>query len=115
MEIDARSPKALLAQGLFFLGMLDAASQALSMSDKEFLELLSAIFRDLDIGDDFQSRVLLFHQSLDTQHKAFPAIMEGGNVYTKFVNGNTMALLAEAMTIQELVQDPDFPTSVDEL
>lgn len=114
-DFDAQSPKATLAQSLFFLGMLDAASQASNMNDKEFLQLFSAIFQDLNFEDDIKSRVLLFHQSLQTDHNAFAAIMKGGDLYTKFINGNTMAPVTAGMLVEEIVRDPRFPASVKEL
>ncbi len=60
-------------------------------------------------------KILLFHQSLDTEHGAFPAIMKGGELFTKFANGNTMAPLAGGMLIEELIEDQSFPASVEAL
>ncbi|MCP4669170.1 MAG: hypothetical protein GY849_22775 [Deltaproteobacteria bacterium] len=115
--VDMNSPKAKLAQGLFFVGMLDAISQTTNMSDKQFLELFKAVFTDLDyeFEDDYRARILLFHQSLNTEHGAFPAIMKGGELFTKFINGNTMAPIAGGVLIEELIEDPSFPASVEDL
>lgn len=116
-DIDTANPKAKLAQGLFFLGMLDAASQSADMDDGQFLDLFKAIFTDLDYEFDknYQSKLLLFHQSLATEHGAFPAIMKGVELFTKFANGNTTAPIAGGMLIEELVEDPAFPSSVEQL
>src|SRR3546814_12262093 len=38
-DVDTSSPKADLAQGLFYLGMVDAASQSTGMTDEQFLSL----------------------------------------------------------------------------
>ena len=116
-EIDMKNPKTKLAQGLFFMGMIDAASQAANMSDERFLELYKAIFTDLDyeFDDNYRSKILLFHQNLDTEHSAFTAIMKGGELFTKFANGNTMAPLTGGMLIEELVEDQSFPVSVEAL
>ena len=38
--------------------------------------------------------------------------MKGGDLFVKFINGNTMAPIAGGMLIEELVEDPKFPTSV---
>jgi len=116
-EIDPNNPKAKLAQGLFYLGMLDAASQCANLSDKQFLDLFNAVFTDLDyeFDEEFKSKILLFHQSLNTEHGAFPAIMKGGDLFVKFINGNTMAPIAGGMLIKELVEDPNFPSSLEAL
>ena len=116
-EAEKSPEKAKLAQGLFFLGMLDAASQAASLDDRQFLDLFKATFADLDYDFDqsYQTKLLLFHQSQNTKHGAFPAIMKGGELFTKFANGNTMAPIAGGMSIEELVQNPSFPASVEYL
>jgi hypothetical protein len=113
-DIEPNNPKAKLAQGLFFLGMIDAASQAADLSDEQFLELFNAVFTDLnyDFDEEFKEKILLFHQSLDTEHGAFSALMKGGDLFVKFINGNTMAPIAGGMLIEELVEDPKFPASV---
>tara|TARA_B110001469_G_scaffold86388_1_gene81811 strand:- start:6603 stop:7169 length:567 start_codon:yes stop_codon:yes gene_type:complete len=113
-DIDPDNPKAKLAQGLFFLGIVDAASQASNLNDEQFLDLFNAVFTDLDydFDEEFKEKIILFHQCLDTQHGAFPALMKGGDLFVKFINGNTMAPIAGGMLIEELVEDPKFPTSV---
>jgi len=112
-----RNPKLKLAQGLFFLGMIDAASQASDMSDGQFLDLFKAVFTDFDydFDENFQSKLLLFHQELATEHVAFPAIMKGGDLYTKFAQGNTATPLVGASLIKELVEDSSFPNSIEDL
>ena len=116
-DIDPNNPKAKLAQGLFYLGILDAASQAAKLSDEQFLDLFNAIYADLDyeFDEEFRLKILLFHQSLNTEHGAFPAIMKGGDLFVKFVNGNTMAPIAGGMLIEEIVENPDFPESLESL
>lgn len=108
-------PKTQLASALFFTGMIDAASQAAHLPDKEFLQLWSALFRDLDFDEPLRSRVLLFHQAAQTSHPAYAAIMKGGDVYTKFHNGNQMIVVLAGTFIEELVSSPEFPTSVEAL
>src|SRR3546814_8761780 len=46
------------------------------------------LFPDTTSSDLLSMRVLLFHQSLQTSHPAFPAVMRGGEIYMQFVNGN---------------------------
>lgn len=116
-EVYMNNPKAKLVQGLFFMGMLDAASQSANMSDKQFLDLFKAVFTDLDyeFEDDYRYRILLFHQSLNTGHGAFPAIIKGREFFAKFINGNTMAPIEVGMLIEELIEDPSFPASLEAL
>ncbi len=116
-NLDKNNPKVILAQGLFFMGLLDAASQAADLNDKQFMDLYKAIFTDLDyeFDENYRTKIILFHQSLNVNHNAFPAIIKGGDLYTKFASGNTMAPLAASMLIEELVTDDNFPASVDEL
>lgn len=117
MDFDISDPKAKLASGLFLLGVVDAASQASNMTDDQFLNLYKAVFVDLDHEYDksFSSRILLFHQSLDINHPAFSAIMKGGELFTKFTNGNAMAPVASGVLIEEFIDDPNFPASVEDL
>ena len=116
-DISLANPKLKLAEGLFFLGFIDAASQASNMSDEQFLDLFKAVFTDLDYDFDesFQSKLLLFHQELNTEHAAFPAIMKGGSLYNKFVQGNTGAPVVGARLIAALVEDSSFPNSIEDL
>ncbi len=116
-DSDIEREKLKLSQGLFFLGMIDAASQAASLDDSQFIGLFKAVFSDFDYDFDseYQTNLIMFHQSLDTSHPAFPAIMKGGEVFAKFSQGITTAPLAGAMFITELAENSEFPSSVDEL
>lgn len=97
------------------MGMIDAASQGAGLEDKQFLDLFSAIFQDLDYAEPLRSRVLLFHQSLQLEHPGYKAILKGGEVYTKFYNGNRTIVLAAGTLIQELINDLNFPATEAEL
>jgi len=114
-EFDAESPKGQLAQALFYIGMVDAASQHTGMSDRQFLELFSAIFQDQDFGDPLKSRVLLFHQSLKLDHPAYAAIKKGGEVYVSFLSGNRTPPILAGSLLRDIVNKPDFPSSVEAL
>lgn len=116
-ELDINNPKVILAQGLFIMGFIDAASQSANLNDDEFIDLFKAVFTDLDYEYDesYRAKIILFHQSIDVNHGAFPAIIKGGDLYNKFANGNSMAPLAASLLIEELVSDNNFPASVDEL
>lgn len=110
----ANQDKSKLAQGLFFLGMIDAASQSASLDDSQFISLFKAVFADIDFEFDseYQAKMMMFHQSMATSHPAFPAIMKGGEVFAKFSQGVATAPLAGGMFITELAEAPDFPDSI---
>ena len=99
------------------MGIVDAASQAANLNDEQFLELFNAVFTDLDyvFDKEFKEKIILFHQSLDTEHAAFPALMKGGDLFVKFINGDKMIPTASGTLIEELVEDPKFPNSVADL
>ena len=112
---NADDPKAKLASALFFMGMIDAASQAAGLVDKDFLELHRALFHDLDYDESMRSRILLFHQAAQVATPGYTAIMKGGETYTKFANGNQMIVILAGRYIEEMVKNPKFPKSVDAL
>jgi hypothetical protein len=97
--------------------MVDAASQTSRMNDKQFLNLVKIVFADLDylFEKSYIDKILLFHQTINTEHAAFQAIMKGGDMLTKFLNGNTMIPITAMMTIEELIEDPKFPASAEAL
>ena len=103
--------------GLFFLGMLDEARQSANIDDQQFLHLFKAIFRDFDYDFDhsYQSKLIAFHQSLSREHRAFRAIVKGREFFTRFSNGSRIAPTVSAMLIQEFIEDPEFPASVEDL
>ena len=81
------------------------------------LSLVKIVFADLeyDFEKAYISKILLFHQTINTEHPAFQAIMEGGGMFTKFINGNTTIPLTAIMTIERLIEDPRFPPFVEAL
>lgn len=114
---ELNNPKAQLAQGLFFLGVIDAASQAARLNDTQFIDLFTATFTDLEevYTHDYRTRLLSFHQKGDTNQSGFKAIMRGGELYIKFLKGDTLAPLSGDVLINELILDKSFPVSVDAL
>jgi hypothetical protein len=109
--------KGMLAQGLFFTGMIDALSQAGDLSDEQFLNLFTAVFTDFDYDFDseYQSKLLLFHQSLAVNSKASAAITRGGELLNRVSAGNSGALFSADIIIEDFVTDPNFPSSLEEL
>jgi hypothetical protein len=95
--------------------MIDAASQTSGMTNQQFVELYKAIFHDLGYEKGFISKILLFHQSKQTEHYAYTVVMKGGDFYDKFIKGNSVAPITGGTLIAELVRDPRFPSSVENL
>jgi len=114
---DLRSPKGKLIQGLYFMGMIDAASQASDMSDQQFLDLFKAVFADLDyeFEKDYQDEILLFHQRANLQHCAYSAITQGATLFNSFIYGSKLAPPNGKIDINRLFEDPNFPASVEAL
>lgn len=115
LNVNRTSPKAKIVQGLYFMGMVDAASQGFKLDNKQFLDLHKSIFHDLAFGDDITSNILIYHQKGNRNDKAYQAIMKGGDTFTKFMQGNTMAPLAAGPFIKEYIDDSEFPSSLTEL
>lgn len=108
---EMEQPKTRLACALLFMGMIDAASQGAGLEDKQFLDIFTAIFHNLDYAEPLRSRVLLFHQSVQLKRPGYAAILKGGEMYTKFYNGNRMIIMTAGALIEEFVKDPDFPAT----
>lgn len=110
--VEARGEKTFLAQGLFYMGFVDALHQATGMTDDQFIELQKAVFHDLNFNAAFSAKIFLFHQTVQVSHPAFKAIMAGGEFFGKLTSGDKAveAMLA-GNTIAEFVRDPSFPSS----
>jgi hypothetical protein len=116
-DADASTPKVKLAEGLFYLGMVDAAGQSADMDDAQFLSLFKATFADIDydFDDSYQDKLMMYHQSIRTDESAYRAIMEGGQQFVKLVGGNHTSLLTVVPLIHKLAEDSNFPSTVDDL
>ena len=114
-DFDSEGPRGRLAQGLFYIGMVDTASKHAGMTDRQFLEIFNAVFQDQDFGDPLKSKVLLFHQSLQLHHPAYLAIRKGGEIYAKFLTEKGVNLGDAGPLLKDIVDGPDFPASVEAL
>jgi len=116
-EVDASTSKVKLVEGLFYLGMVDAASQSADMDDGQFLSLFKATFADIDydFNESYQTKLFQYHQAISTDESAYQAIMEGGKAFVKFRGGNTTSILTTAPLIHSIAENTDFPSSVEEL
>ncbi len=140
LDSDFNNPKGVLIQALFFTGIIDATSQALNMSDKQFIDLYNSIFIDLDdiINESLKLEILSFHQNynveitderfnemldseatdeeiteeLIAEHEASDVILAGREVYSELINENTLFFMVSANILQEFLLDPEFPDAI---
>lgn len=116
-DVDMDSSKAKLSTAFFYFGMVDAASQGLHMTDKQFLNFGKWVFEDLDyiFEKPYFDKILLFYQTGDTEHPAYQAITKGGKMFIDFINGNKTVSLAAHIEIKELIENPKLPASIEAL
>ncbi|PKM03284.1 MAG: hypothetical protein CVV16_09435 [Gammaproteobacteria bacterium HGW-Gammaproteobacteria-6] len=114
--VDAISDKSILAQGLFYIGMIDALHQSSEMTDLQFIELQKAIFNDLSFSKKQSARIFIFHKSVQVSHPAYAAIMDGCRFFNKLRAGdNLVESFLAGSSIANFVRDSKFPSSVDHL
>lgn len=110
--VDMGGEKTFLAQGLFYMGFIDALHQATNMTDDQFIALQKAVFSDLNFNAAFSSRIFLFHQTGQVSHPAFKAIMAGGKFFERLTAGDkAVESMLAGSTVAEFVRDPAFPSS----
>lgn len=111
-DVDMHGEKTLLAQGLFYMGFVDALHQATNMTEAEFLQLQKKVFGDLGFGSAFSAKILLFHQTGQVGHPAFKAILAGGKFFGQLSSGDkAVESMLAGNTIAEFVRDPSIPSS----
>ncbi len=114
--IDAREEKAIIAQSLFYMGLIDALHQAMQMTESQFIALQKAVFNDLDFSPATSANIFLFHIQQQTDHPGYKAIMAGGNFFRKLSAGDkAVESMLAGKSIAEFVRDPSFPSSHDGL
>lgn len=115
--LDMHNSKAKLATALFYMGMVDSASQGLHLTDKQFLNFGKWVFEDLNylFEKTYFDKIFLFHQTGNTEHPANQAITKGGKMFIDFINGNKTVSLAAHIEIKELFENPKFPASIEAL
>lgn len=110
--VDMRGEKTFLAQGLFYMGFVDALHQATKMTDDQFIELQKFVFNDLNFNAAFSAKIFLFHQTGQISHPAFKAIMAGGKFFGRLTSGDkAVESMLAGDSIAEFVRDPSFPSS----
>lgn len=140
LDSDFNNPKGVLIQALFFMGMINAASQALNMNDKQFIDLYNSIFIDLDdiINESLKLEILSFHQNYNGEitDERFNAMLDseatdeeiteeliaeidvsdvilaGREAYSELISENTLFFMVSANILQEFLLDPEFPDTI---
>lgn len=107
-------PKLMLIRGLFLIGAIDSASQAVGFEDKQFIELANTIFKQAGFSDEFRNKIILFHQRMHSSHDdmAYEVIMMGGQCYVELINGNKDAPVGAADYIKKQIDNSDFPDAI---
>ena len=118
-DIDMSSEKAKLVQGLYLLGMIDAATQQAKMNYDDFLEIFFDVFGFLnteyrgEFDDEFRSILIRWYEKMGEKHPALPAISKGGEIFIEFAKGNFMApIIRSSGDIKELIEDNSIPESI---
>ena len=107
--------KAELATQLYFLGAIDCSSQRHSLSDMQFAELIVAFFQTIGLNDMYARFMGVFFVKMDTVPSAKKCVIEGGEHFNKWLNGNSTIPVCLIRTLEKHCDDPDFPASVGHL
>lgn len=103
--------KANLAKCLIFLGAADCSSQLHSLSDVDFAKLTDAMFDKLGVNPLYRQLMLRYFLCMDKNISAKEAVIEGGNMFNKWIKGNESIPLTIILMLENYQNDPNFPTS----
>jgi len=107
--------KADLAKHLYFLGAVDCSSQRHNLSDMQFADLIVAFFHKIEANEMYASFLGVFFVKMDSVPSAKKCVIEGGEHFNKWLNGNSMISICSIRTLEKCCDDPDFPASVGHL
>jgi hypothetical protein len=107
--------KAHLATQLYFLGAVDCASQRHKLSDTQFGELIIAFFQTIGENEMYATFMAKFFLKMKSMPSAMKCVIEGGEAFNKWLNGNSMIPGCAMMRLEKFIDDPDFPASVGHL
>lgn len=111
----ADKEKAQLATQLYFLGAVDCSSQRHNLSDVQFAKLITAFFQTIGTNEMYAAFMGKFFLKMDSMPSAMKCVIEGGEHFNKWLNGNTMVPMFSIRTIEKCCDDPDFPASIGDL
>lgn len=111
----ADEEKADLAKHLYFLGAVDCSSQRHNLSDTQFADLIEAFFQKVGANEMYAGFLGIFFVKMDSVPSAKKCVIEGGDHFNRWLNGNTMVPMCSIRTLEKYCDDPDFPASVGHL
>ena len=107
--------KADLAKQLYFLGAVDCSSQRHNLSDKQFADLLMSFFHAIGLNEMYARFLGEFFIKMNSVPSAMKCVIEGGEHFNKWLNGNSMIPGCVLMSLEKFIDDPDFPASIGHL
>lgn len=107
--------KTHLATQLYFLGAVDCSSQRHNLSDIQFAELIKAFFEKTGENEMYSAFMVKFFLKMKSVPSAMKCVIEGGEAFNKWLNGNSMIPGCVMMRLEKFINDPDFPDSVGDL
>jgi len=111
----ADEEKAHLVTQLYFLGAVDCSSQRHNLSDIQFGELIIAFFQTIGEKEMYATFMVKFFLKMNSVPSAMKCVIEGGEAFNKWLNGNSMIPGCVVMRLEKFIDDPDFPASVGDL
>ena len=107
--------KSDLAKHLYFLGAVDCVSQLHKLSDIQFAELILEFFQTIGLNEMYARFMVVFFLKMDSVPSAQRCVIEGGEYFNKWINGNTAMPMCLARLLERYCDDLDFPASVGDL
>lgn len=107
--------QAELATNLYFLGAVDCSSQRHSLSDKEFGQLIMAFFTTVGLNEAYAMLLLKCFLKMNAIPSVKNCIIEGGQQFNKWLNGNSNIPLVSMVAIETSCNNIDFPKTAGQL
>jgi len=107
--------KSDLAIHLYFLGTVDCSSQMHDLSDTQFVDLASTFFRKIGVTDEYAKMLLTFFLKMHKVPAAMKCVIEGGQHFGKWLNGNKDVPFCSIQTIERFCDNLEFPSSTGHL
>ena len=107
----SNSEKVNLAKYLIFLGAADCSSQLHFLSDVDFAKLTLAMFDKLGVNPPYRQLMLKYFLCMDKNILAKEAVIEGGSMFNKWINGNINIPLTIISMLENYQNEPNFPAS----
>lgn len=107
--------QAELAANIYFLGAVDCSSQRHSLSEQEFGQLIMAFFTTVGLNEPYAILMLNCFLKMDAIPSVKNCMVEGGQHFNKWLNGNSSVPLVSMTSIEKFCNDVDFPKTAGQL